>query len=199
MTREEYNKFKVVASHLKSPYYMTDVCYSDIKYASLSRVMMNSDIGGIHVDIFIMDYVKEKFGKIRGALGRFLQIAKLNINEKNIMYKYFKGNKGKLFIVHISDILRVIFGSAVIEKWNYKLLVSKKMTSNYVIIEQPEKKFPMKWFAKSELIQYEDGMYPAPVGKIELLKTWYGNYMEIPPEGIKFLEEEKQIDSKKHN
>ena len=193
MTRDEYNKFKAVSSQLKEEYFLSDVCYSDIKYASLSRVIMNSEIGGIHVDIFILDYAKEKIKSVRGALGRFLQIAKLDKNEKNILYKHFKNHKGKLIIVHIADILRIVFGSEVIEKWNYNWLISDKVTSNYIIIEQPEKLLPIQWFAKSEAIQYEDGMYPAPIGGIELLKTWYGNYMEIPPEGIKFLKEENEL------
>ena len=191
MTRDEFYKFKAVSNQLKNPYYMLDICYSDIKYASLSRVMMNSDIGGIHVDIFILDYAKEKFEKIRGVLGRFLQIAKLDKNEKNILYDYFNTNKVKLFIIHLGEILRKICSSSIIEKLNYKLLTSKNKTNKYIIIEQPEKLLNTEWFSKSEYITYEDGLYPSPIGKIELFIVWYGNYMEIPPEGLKFLEEEK--------
>ena len=94
MTRDEYNKFKAISSQLKEEYFMTDVCYSDIRYASLSRVMMKSNIGLIHIDIFILDYAKEKFGYMRGVLGRFLQIAKLE-------------KMRKLFYISILKIIRV--------------------------------------------------------------------------------------------
>lgn len=89
MKREEYEKFLKVVEELLSKYELRHICYSEIKYASLSRIIKNDKLfGDVHIDIFIMDnarIVSPILSKISGVIGRFLQIAKLSEFEKNII------------------------------------------------------------------------------------------------------------------
>ena len=115
MTREQYNKFLKFKNELNKDYDFVDVCYKDISVASLSRIInVNTDLSGIHIDIFILDYAKRSNGiyrKVKGALGRFLQIAKLDHQEKEILYVHFKDNKKKLFVVHLGELFGNLFGN----------------------------------------------------------------------------------------
>lgn len=43
------------------------------------------------------------------------------------------------------------------------------------------------------MLQYEDSLYPCPADYDKLLKIWYGDYMQIPPEGQKYIEEENEL------
>lgn len=147
----------------------------------------------MYVDIFILDNAKEYAGiraKIAGSLGRFLQIAKLSPFEKEFLYKRFSKNKLKMLVIGLGELLRRIFGSTKIEKWNYSLLVTQKKSDSLIIIEMPQAPMPKSCFSEAVLKPFEDGEFLVPCEYDQLLKIWYGDYMEIPPEGKKFLEEE---------
>lgn len=191
MKREDHNRFLSVASELNTNYELRHICYSSIEFASLSRIIKKSD--GTHIDIFILDYAKARNGiewKIRGGIGRFLQIAKLDDKEKSFLYERFAASKGKLRVVKLGDCLRKIVSGERLERWNYYLLVSRKPTGNLVIIEDPSRLLCESWFEQSVLMQYEDMKFLAPIDYEEALRVWYGDYMKIPPEGEKWMREE---------
>lgn len=195
MKRDDFKKFRKFSEKLPKEFELRDICYSSIEYASLSRVIKKDEnFGDVHIDIFILDYAKEYSNvmqKFTGAIGRFFQIAKLSRSEKDILYEHFKGNKKKLAIVHLGDFLCKIFSGARIEKWNYYMLVCNKQTKKLIIMEEPHKPMNREWFSEKKLLRYEDMNFPVPEGDDELLSLWYGNYMEIPEEGKKYIEEEK--------
>ena len=189
-------KFFKIKDEFNGGFKVVDVCYKNINVASLSRILYK----GTYIDIFILDYAKvgsSLTNKIRAMLGRFLQIAKLDSNEKSMLYSHFSDKFLKKMIVHLSDILRIVFGSAKVEQWNYDLLVSDKKSDKLVIIEQPEVLYDRDWFKDTIEVKFEDQMFLASKQYEKLLHSWYGDYMQIPKEGILYLEEEKRLKNQK--
>ncbi len=192
MSREEYNKFKQIKNLLPSHLSIWDVCYSDIDHAGLSRIMYQDEVlGGVHVDIFILDYEKEGWGiGLTKSLCRLLHFAKLSRNEKSILVKHFSGHPLKQAVVHISKVVKLLVGgSANAERLIYKLRVSKDPTRNFITLED-NISFPIEYFSDPSYEKFGNSSFFAPTHVDELLTRMYGNYMEIPPEGHQWLKEE---------
>lgn len=196
MEREAFNRFRTYVQEFPEWMKLWDICYSSIEYAGLSRVVKPGDsrFGDIHIDIFVLDFARETskvHRKMNGILCRFLQIAKLSKSEKAILYEHFQDSKGKQFVVFLGALLCKLFTGARIERWIYHLLVSNKQTNQLVILEDPDRPMKREWFSELQMLRYEDSSFPAPNGYECLLKLWYGDYMEIPEEGKKYLREEQ--------
>ena len=84
-------------------------------------------------------------------------------------------------------------GSANVEKNIYNISVSNVPTENYIILEDIRKLLSKNAFVDIQMLQYEDGLYPCPSDYDKLLTIWYGDYMQIPPEGQKYIEEENEL------
>lgn len=196
MERTQFERFKRVAQELPDCLAVWDICYSSIEYAGLSRVVKPGDceFGDIHIDIFIIDNARvtsNVCAKINGALGRFLNVAKLSRAEKSIINEHFKDCWSKRAVVFFGDVLRRIFGSARIEKWVYFLSVNKNPTGRLVILENPARVMRSEWFSETKMRRFEDADFPVPGGYEDLLRMWYGDYMEIPEEGKEYLQKEQ--------
>lgn len=81
-------------------------------------------------------------------------------------------------------------GGARIEKKIYRFMVSKHPTFKYIILEDVRKPLNKYDFDNVVELQYEDMVFPCPAGYKNLLTEWYGDYMQIPEEGKKYLQEE---------
>lgn len=193
MPRSEYEKFKKIQHQLPSHLSIWEVCYSDIKHAGLARLMYHDkELGGIHIDIFILDYESQRWynGKVMNSLCNLFHFAKLSKSEKDILVRHFSGQPLKQAVIHFSKLVRIFLGgNASAERLIFKLLVSKKPTANYITLED-KIKLPVKYFTKPELLPFDGYMFYAPSHCHELLTTMYGNYMEIPPEGHRWMKEE---------
>ena len=62
-----------------------------------------------------------------------------------------------------------------------------------IILEDIRKLLSKNAFEDNQMLQYEDSLYPCPADYDKLLKIWYGDYMQIPPEGQKYIEEENEL------
>lgn len=196
MERKEFERFRTYVHELPKELKLWDVCYSSIEYAGLSRVIKPGDsaLGDVHIDIFVLDFARNVSPiqwRLRGALCRFLNIAKLSKSEKDIIYEHFKDNKGKKFIVFLGEILGRIFGGARIEKWVYRLAVSAEPTEWLLTLESPAEPMRRELFSDVKQLEYEDSMFSVPAGYELLLKQWYGDYWEIPKAGKQWLLEEQ--------
>ena len=193
MTRDEYSKFKNVSAGLPSHLRVWEVCYSDIDHAGLARLVMeDKTLGEIHIDIFILDYERQRrtCSSFISALCRLLHFAKLSRSEKSILVRHFKGQPFKQAVVHFSKVVRLLVGgSANAERLIYNLRVSKTPTESYITLED-EIRLPAANFADPQLLEFDGHRFYAPADTDSLLKIMYGNYMEIPPEGHKWLKEE---------
>ena len=199
MSREELNKFLKVQNELKSPLRLEHMCYSTINYAGLTRVVepLVEGHGDVHIDIFVLDYAKNKNQicyKVSSRFCKFLHISKLSELEKSIIEDYFKNQPLKRGIVKLSRVVnKLMGGSEKIEKVIYNMLVSKTPTNNYLILEDSRKLLNKEYFDTTLMLKYEDALYPCPADYDKLLKIWYGDYMQIPPEGQKYIEEENEL------
>lgn len=193
MTRSEYEKFKAIQHELPPHLSVWKVCYSDIDHAGLARlVFQDKNLGGVHIDIFILDYKRDSWfnGQITNYICRLLHFAKLSRNEKSILLKRFSGQPLKQAVVQLSKAIHILVGgSASAERIIFKLRVSKAPTSNFITLED-NIQFPAKYFFSPVLLPFDGHMFYAPENTDELLTTMYGNYMEIPPEGLLWLKEE---------
>lgn len=193
MTRSEYNKFRKAQHELPTKYKVWEVCYSDIHHAGLIRIItQDKELGGVLIDIFILDYQKENFGDkgIRNSLSRLLHFAKLSKNEKNILLHHFADQPKKKFVVHFSKVVRLLVGgSANAEKLIYNLRVSKTPTSRYCTLED-KISFPVYFFEDCEELEFDGHLLYAPSSYEDLLATMYGDFRQIPPSGHKWLKEE---------
>lgn len=193
MTRAEYDRFKTVQHLLPSHLSIWEVCYSDIDHAGLARLMFHDKkLGGVHVDIFILDYQRQSWfnGRLTSALCRLLHCAKLSKSEKSILIHHFSGRPLKQAVIHLSKIVRILVGgNALAERLIYKLRVSKKPTNHFVTLEDIIHLL-VKYFTDPELLPFDGYKFYAPQNAHELLTTMYGNYMEIPPEGHRWMKEE---------
>lgn len=188
MTREEYEKFMKVQHLLKSHLSVWEVCYSDIKHAGLARLCyQHPELNTVHIDIFILDYERRKYSY---KLCRALNLAKLSHSEKSILINHFKNQPLKQALVYFSKILRIILGgSANCELLSYKLRVSQSPSDCYITLENKQS-FPVRYFNNRRLMKFDDYNFYVSSDYDNLLKIMYANYMEIPPEGTRWLEEE---------
>lgn len=193
MTREEYDRFKMIQHLLPSHLSIWEVSYSDIDHAGLSRLMYHDkELGDVHVDIFILDYKRESLfdGILKDSLCRLLHFAKLSNSERSILIKHFSGQPLKQAIVRFSRLVNILVGGhARAERIIYKLRVSKVPTPFYITLEDGIQ-LPSKYFTDTELYPFDGHLFYAPTNAEDVLTTMYGNYMEIPPEGHRWMEEE---------
>ncbi len=193
MTRAEYERFKKVQSLLPSHLSIWEVCYSDIDHAGLARIVYHDEkLGYVHIDIFILDYQREDWAnnKLIHMCCRMLHFAKLSKNEKKILVRHFSKQPMKRAIVHFSKVVKILVGgSAAAERLIFRLRVSKIPTANVLTLED-NICWPAKYFANTELLPFDGHNFYAPGHADELLTSMYGNYMEIPPEGHRWLKEE---------
>lgn len=193
MTRAEYEKFKELRSQLPSHLSVWEVCYSDIDHAGLARLIYEDDtLGSVHIDIFILDYQREDWAnnKLVHTFCRFLHFAKLSKTEKKILVRHFSGQPMKQAVVHLSRVLRIfVGGNAAAERLIFRLRVSKTPTDKFITLED-NICWPVKFFIDPELLPFDGQRFYAPRYAHEFLTSMYGNYMEIPSEGHRWLKEE---------
>lgn len=193
MTRAEYDRFKTIQHLLPSHLSIWEVCYSDIDHAGLARLMYHDkELGGVHVDIFILDYKREsRFnGILKDNMCRLLHFAKLSNSEKSILIKHFSGQPLKQAMVQLSKLVnKLVGGSARAERIIYKLRVSKTPTPYYITLED-RIQLPSQYFTDAELQPFDGHLFYAPTNAEKVLTTMYGNFMEIPPEGHRWMKEE---------
>lgn len=205
MPRSEMMRFLQYENELSSELKLEYICYSAIEVSGLVRVIRQNvgKYGNVHIDMFILDFAKKrnrKLNKIVGMWCSFLHMAKLSENEKSILEKHFEGEKRKKIIVKLSRVANKIFGgSERIENWIYRIMVSDIPTKEYVILEDVRKNLEKEYFDEKVMLYYENGKFPCPKGYKELLTMWYGDYMQYPEEGKKYLEYLKEKEKKEDN
>lgn len=198
MKRKDVQMLMKHRQELSEQLYIEPICYSSVDFCGLVRVISPKHelYGDIHIDIFILDYAKPSnilTTQICKAICKFLHIAKLSKNEKEIIIANFKDHPLKKGIVQVSKLAnKFLGGSAQIEKMIFKLRVSSKKTNTFVILEDYVS-LPTKYFRSGTFLQYETKKFQVPSEYNQLLSLWYGNYMEIPAEGRRYLEEEQAM------
>lgn len=191
MTRDEFRKLQDVSKNFPERYKIGYVCYSTIDYAGLVRISAENSPPHSTIDIFIIDNAKRSLCKPQRSLCRFLHIAKLSDEERGFIFRRFRNNRAKTFIVRLAEAYNRARGSAKTEKRIFHMTVSGKKTGKFLMLEDIQHIFDSHLIEATVDLRFGDRLFPAPSGYTELLTMWYGDYMKIPPEGIEYLKEEE--------
>lgn len=194
MTRENYNKFIKLFEKESSKYKLLSLetqkeYYNNfIKIIDPSTVLNNTRVyttypTGVFIDIFPMDTVNnQKIMKLFYRLDSLKLLA--SSKRKNIIYKdnYIKDLLRQIIwfvLLPISPRIFAIFMEKLTEKYydpngKYIAFLSSKLGEKEI--------FERKIFEEIIFVDFEHLRLPAPKNYDFILKQYYGNYMQLPPE-----------------
>ena len=182
MPRDDYERFRllfnsekcIVFSHkTKKDYY-----YQFVKVKYRRSSIIETDIPqieglGVNIDVFPLDGMPDNL-----ILRR--------IHQDYLMLL----NKVRALNVHLNDRAPSVLKFAFRWKWLIRRtdnsgkrfdMSKSKYCGNIVVTNVRHKEIPIKCFAGTEYLDFEDGKYPAPAGYDEYLRMLYGDYMKLPP------------------
>lgn len=204
MTRSNLEKFLTISHELSEAYEISSVGSGKNNAMGLMRVykkgsLIYTDEHGregahaIHIDIFVLDCAKEYpkiTRKIVNAIVKYLSIAKLSGYEKQWLYELWQDSFLKKAVCKSGDLLKLFIKESTIEIWIHKLLVQHNLNlsdnKKLVVVLYPRQIYLENYFGEGVDIKYEDRFFKAPKKSDELLKMWYGDYNQLPPEEERF-------------
>ena len=194
MTRENYNKFIKLFEKESSKYKLLSLetqkeYYNNfIKIIDPSTVINNTRVyttypTGVFIDIFPMDTFNDK--RIMKLFYRLDSLKLLaSSKRKNIIYKdnYIKDIIRQIIwfvLLPISPRIFAIFMEKLTKKYynpngKYIAFLSSKLGEKEI--------FERKIFEEIIFVDFEHLRLPAPKNYDFILKQYYGNYMQLPPE-----------------
>ena len=131
---------------------------------------------GIWIDIFIMNEIKNDF--VINSVIKRCPTENINISD-NLIKKIMRN----LYYKFILIFFKVKTKSELKEKYYKKLTNLKKR--DYVIYTEGEMcwhTYNKKWIFPLKEIQFEGKFFKCPNNVDKYLKSYYGNYMKLPPE-----------------
>ncbi|MBQ4405411.1 MAG: LicD family protein [Bacteroidales bacterium] len=137
---------------------------------------------GLFIDVYPFDIIKP--GK-----ERIIRFKKGIFNRLWFYAHYNKVVKSESFIKNIGKYFFYFCSRFVTEKWTLKHLsnIAKKYSDSngkYVgslIWDAGLKTFDKEWFSKTNECEFENVMVNVPYELDKVLRTSYGNYMQLPP------------------
>lgn len=204
MTRENYMKFLSIADEQLSKENEVVLMgsletLSEIKVGRKGTIYCLKEAKDLNiaseitVDIFLIDYIKEKsksIMKLDGKIRRFLRLCSLCWDEKKLLFisidksthrfKFFY--KFGLMLMHI---LRLLLGEDKINRLIYSIYVDESKTSGQVGCALFDN---YTYPANYNIIQlpFEGRMINVADNYDVVLTREYGNYMELPPEDKRY-------------
>lgn len=168
--------------------FITHVAYkkTQIKPVEGEMEFYNNKLNCFVLDIFVLDDISDnkfkqrlKFFKLHLLYGlSWGHRYKLNYNEYTTLQK-----AGVFVLSHIGK----MFKQTTIEKWFWKTAQSDNnkgykscYAANYPF-DQIQYVYDKKWFEKQIELDYEGHKFMAPVGYDNILRTMFGDYMQLPP------------------
>lgn len=200
MFRDDYEKMQQLApSAFKEPYFLQN-SYTDPMYGRLHSRLQNVETtaiqelydgsdnyayGGIFLDIFPMDDVKDGLGfpdKIHDMLMELLMIMYYPRYAPEKLKEYIaRGNMAFpqevfLELLHMDMVERQkVYESFCLEHF----AKSTKGACHYCYLFESVPALEKSWYAETVELPFENLMLPAPAGYEHVLQTVYGNYKEF--------------------
>ena len=152
----------------------------DTRTTLIEKGVKEIDDYGVYIDIFRLHYVSNNsfFRKMHYKILFFTE----TVFARAMLYpKYIKNIKSKLIVI-IANIIGVNF----LKKRHLKLCVNKKKT-DYVICDWPEYGVERETFKRSSFDKYKRVKFENIEAMIvddydSVLRTTFGDYMQLPPE-----------------
>lgn len=181
MPRPDFNKFcKIVKSEISSGYsvWFPGSHPEKSHYATpIARINhKNTDL-----DIFALDYMKPNISSFKMKYLQYLDLARLNKKEKDILYEHFKNQPLKKAVIRSGNIIRLFMDEEQVEKKMYKILVSPAPAKDFVTLGFLPDNFPAEYFRETTSAQFEGEPFAVPAEYDKLLSSIYGDYMKYPP------------------
>lgn len=190
MPRADYNQFikyfnqsqdryQVIDLSINEKYYLPFAKVCDT-YTSLKEPVRGALDLGVYVDIFPMDGLgndKEKACKLLRSLAFTQNLINAKLNPWHKSRSFVRNLICSLisfFPVSIQTLCRRIEAAG-------RLLSTVDEKYKGVMFYKENEIFNAEWFASSEMLPFEGKLYRVPIGYHELLRTWYGDYMKLPP------------------
>lgn len=203
MPRDDYEKlikefpshpyYKIMDNSLDFNYCKTFAVINDIRTIKKEKMYRQKYINAVcvNIDIFPLDMMPDD----RVTQIRLLSdIAKLQIKTRGLVYRY--GISNNLYATIKKNL--GIFTCRILEKLHFlslaKILQSQKQisvsykdqtTQTVAYLSSTSGRIdiflPRKCFDDNVNLEFEGKYFNAPKGYDELLKHFYGNYMELPP------------------
>ena len=200
---EEYDKLMKVLSHTNNRYILLDpennhnYYYPFAKLVDSKTVMIEKGVKsienyGVYVDIFRYDYVSNnKFiRKMHYKILIFIQtlFSRAMLDPKNINCL-----KSKLIVIFAR-----IIGANYLKKRHIKLCRNKKKKTDYVLLNWPEYGFNKEVektdnFKKYQKVKFENIKAMIISNYDEVLRTMFGDYMQLPPEEDRVAKHDTEI------
>lgn len=177
----------------KNKNYMYPFAKVSDSHTLISERNINESCGfGIYIDIFPLDGLdggKEKNKKFVASCERlekmrcFSMMPMREFGHVNPIINFFR------MIIWCG--LKIIGCRRFARILNRKAQKYEEKNTDYVgclVTQDGDKEIvPAKWYKEEVLLQFEENMYKAPKYYDKILKTCYGNYMELPPEEQRVL------------
>ncbi len=214
LLRDDYEKLlkildnendKYYISNLKKRFELDDAVYTPKTLLCLKNTKLKQQECectlydfGIYIDINVLDDIPEN--KIKKFLFiKTVYFVKFLIYLANSIECDAYSSKKNEFIGHKIKFLFKLFNIPNISLKIFTKLIKKYQGKSEIICspgegEYIEKTFHKSCFDKALTVQFEDTNANIPIGYDEVLKVFYGNYMEIPPISERFNHNWKIID-----
>lgn len=192
MKREDYNKFLGITKNERGRFRLfhfsnTPGAYNeyakviDSRTELLSSRAMIVEGDGVWIDVFPLDFIPKSVKIIRPII-KMCRVLRVLSVQPEFPTKYPKllyplWHIGRLLgykpFLSLSNRLSQIAKSG--DRIGFMATLSAQYSSRFA--------YPAKWFDEAILVDFEGKKYPAPKYYDEYLKSQYGNYMQMPPEG----------------
>lgn len=195
MMRDDYEKFlNVCESSLNNRFIIDSHETSKIYYRLAAKVRIKNSI-----------YMQRDLKKYKGEQGIWIDILPLdNINKPNTFKEFFQATVKSILEVAIENKRKI----DISEKSKYKVIIAKLFSifpinllieiqkdimmfdnnenNNYIVnfaskYNYKRQTFKKELWEKTIDAEFEGKYYKIPIGYDEILKSIYGDYMEIPP------------------
>lgn len=210
MTRENYMKFlEVAAKELNQANEINIMGSGSVRYLSELKVGRRNTrrylpgtrdlkiMQQLQVDIFLVDYVKDLSPakkSICEKLRKVLNYAKLNWDEKRLVFRCMKESSNKFKSIYIAvlammHLVRMVLGEERIEKMIYNMFVDTKGASGQMGVvsgSEPMYTWPAEYFLNLEKMCYEGRLLSIPSSYDAILTSSYGDYMQYPPKDKRY-------------
>lgn len=200
MTRDEFKKFFNVRYELPNNLVVNFLDTNDIDISGEARISNintlqyginhQSKKGNISIDIFIFDNAKLFPSIIRNLkckCSEFLRFMILDDFERKWLYDLHQSSKLKIAFLKLTEILGKKTSKEKVLKKIKNTFVTNEDTGYIVCCNDSDHGLLKKSdFSNSVTMKYEDLDVSVPVGYDNILRSYYGDYMQLPPEEKRF-------------
>ncbi len=189
MPRDDYEQLKLKGNEFRKPYFLqcheseSESYWSHMKLRNGNTCCINLNYRflninwGMSIDIFPLDDTDPRDG-----IGIFNEIKKLNIDNSSWMMR----NNPYLNEINNHRVTKYN-GNADDDYKKIQELAQCKNGTLYcgvnvcTMYDYKKNTYNKKWFDNIIYIEFESTKVPVPEGYEDVLKTTYGNYLELPP------------------